>query len=131
MPTFDVRVAGDRVLVDPTPNPPGTRVEPARCGTSSAQRAIEFYIGYLSRAPLRLAADYRRALPYLSGALVLTAFLVALLQGPFAPSTFEFGNYRRFEGTIVEAPHPMLSVARPGLIDGPHDSSRYLLTVKA
>jgi nitrite reductase/ring-hydroxylating ferredoxin subunit len=30
VPTFRVRLAGDRVLVDPSPNPPGTRVEPAR-----------------------------------------------------------------------------------------------------
>jgi nitrite reductase/ring-hydroxylating ferredoxin subunit/DMSO/TMAO reductase YedYZ heme-binding membrane subunit len=29
VPTFRVRLAGDRVLVDPRPNPAGTRVEPA------------------------------------------------------------------------------------------------------
>lgn len=30
VPTFRVRLEGDRVLVDPRPNPAGTRVEPAR-----------------------------------------------------------------------------------------------------
>jgi methionine sulfoxide reductase heme-binding subunit len=30
VPTFDVRLVGGRVHVHPTPNPPGTRVEPAR-----------------------------------------------------------------------------------------------------
>ncbi len=30
IPTFNVRVEGNRVLVDPRPNPPGTRAEPAR-----------------------------------------------------------------------------------------------------
>jgi sulfoxide reductase heme-binding subunit YedZ len=30
VPTFRVRIAGGRVLVDPRPNAPGTRVEPAR-----------------------------------------------------------------------------------------------------
>ncbi|MEM7050603.1 MAG: Rieske 2Fe-2S domain-containing protein [Acidobacteriota bacterium] len=29
VPTFNVRLDGDQVLVDPQPNPPGTRVEPA------------------------------------------------------------------------------------------------------
>jgi DMSO/TMAO reductase YedYZ heme-binding membrane subunit/nitrite reductase/ring-hydroxylating ferredoxin subunit len=29
VPTFRVRLDGDRVLIDPRPNPPGTRVEPA------------------------------------------------------------------------------------------------------
>lgn len=28
VPTFNLRLVGDRVLVDPRPNPPGTRVEP-------------------------------------------------------------------------------------------------------
>jgi len=28
VPTFNVKLKGDRVLVDPRPNPPGTRVEP-------------------------------------------------------------------------------------------------------
>lgn len=33
VPTFNVRVDGNRVLVQPTPNKPGTRVEPARIGS--------------------------------------------------------------------------------------------------
>ena len=32
IPTFRVKVEGGRVYVDPRPNPPGTRVEPARIG---------------------------------------------------------------------------------------------------
>jgi nitrite reductase/ring-hydroxylating ferredoxin subunit/DMSO/TMAO reductase YedYZ heme-binding membrane subunit len=38
VPTFNVRVVGGRVLVDPIPNPAGTRVEPARwlAGDSSS-----------------------------------------------------------------------------------------------
>ena len=32
IPTFNVRVEGDRVLVDPIPNPPGTHAEPANLG---------------------------------------------------------------------------------------------------
>ncbi len=34
VPTFNLRVRGGRVLVDPTPNPPGTFVEPARVDPS-------------------------------------------------------------------------------------------------
>lgn len=41
VPTFRVRVAGDRVLVDPVPNPAGTPVEPARIGPASAAAATE------------------------------------------------------------------------------------------
>jgi len=38
IPTFRVRIAGDRVQVDPKPNPPGTYVEPARIGGATAAR---------------------------------------------------------------------------------------------
>ncbi len=35
IPTFNVRVEGGRVLVDPRPNPPGTRAEPAQLDTAT------------------------------------------------------------------------------------------------
>jgi len=35
IPTFNVRVADRRVLVDPQPNPPGTRAEPARVASAA------------------------------------------------------------------------------------------------
>jgi nitrite reductase/ring-hydroxylating ferredoxin subunit/DMSO/TMAO reductase YedYZ heme-binding membrane subunit len=39
VPTFRVRLAGDRVLVHPAPNPPGTRVEPAVVGAPAGGAA--------------------------------------------------------------------------------------------
>ena len=36
VPTFNVRLVGDRVHVDPRPNPPGTRVESVRIPTATA-----------------------------------------------------------------------------------------------
>ena len=39
LPTFSVRVAAGRVLVDPRPHPPGTYVEPARV-TNATERGI-------------------------------------------------------------------------------------------
>ena len=38
IPTFNVRVEDGRVLVDPKPNPPGTRAEPAPCGAAETTR---------------------------------------------------------------------------------------------
>ena len=38
IPTFNVRVEDGRVLVDPKPNPPGTRAEPAPCGAAERSR---------------------------------------------------------------------------------------------
>jgi hypothetical protein len=63
----------------------------------------ELYIGYLSAAPPRVARWIRRVAP----ALVVAATL-AVLQGPFDQGTFEFGTTRRFEGTLLERPYPIL-----------------------
>jgi methionine sulfoxide reductase heme-binding subunit len=38
IPTFNIRVDGDRVFVDPRPNPPGTRVEPTLFGAKAVTR---------------------------------------------------------------------------------------------
>jgi hypothetical protein len=71
----------------------------------------EFYVGYESEMPARLAAHIRRAVRALIVcALVLPATLV-LSQGRFAMAVFEFGETRTFEGTLVEFPYPALIVA--------------------
>ena len=41
VPTFNVRVRGSRVLVDPRPNPPGTRAEPAPIEGSSRREEAD------------------------------------------------------------------------------------------
>jgi len=129
VPTFRVRVDGDRVFVHPRPNPPGTRVEPARCQETQSRSAHALYVGYLSATPPAVAAMVRRALPYGLGTLALLGVLVAMLQGPYARSVWEYLNYRDFEGTIIAEPHPMLSIDRPGLAETGDGASVYALTV--
>ncbi|HBY62215.1 MAG TPA: hypothetical protein DEH78_20535 [Solibacterales bacterium] len=49
---------------------------------------------------------------------VLLAALFVVSQSPFAPSRFEFGVFRDYEGDLIEWPYPALIAA---------DGSRYLL----
>lgn len=74
----------------------------------------DFYIGYASKMPPR----YFRVM-VLVGVLGLagTLFLGLSIGRSFhyaGPGTFEYGVTRSFEGWIVEAPYPMLRVAREG-----------------
>ncbi len=115
VPTFRVRLDGDRVLVDPRPQPPGTRVEPALTSIDAGARAgagddanDDLYVGYLPAAPPRVARFLRRVVPALVAAAAAVAALLAVLQAPFDPGTFEFGTTRAVEGTIFEHPYPML-----------------------
>ncbi len=87
----------------------------------------EFYVGYLPKAPERLARFIKRTILAL-GALAVTASAVLVVgQRPFARSTFEFQQYREFAGTIELNPYPMLLVPRPGAGDSQTLDSRYLL----
>ncbi|MEO8372676.1 MAG: hypothetical protein ABI806_26050 [Candidatus Solibacter sp.] len=69
----------------------------------------EFYVGYLPIPPgIRKFA--RRVIGVLGVIVVGAAIALALSQGPFAASTFEFRDYREFDGVLVTKPYPALVV---------------------
>ena len=77
-----------------------------------------FYIGYESHAPGSVALFVRVRVV----ALVLVVFAVgaavAASQNRFAPSRYEFGVARSFEGRLEHIPYPVLAVQRPGTSPG-------------
>lgn len=74
----------------------------------------EFYVGYLSEAPVGIAGLIKKVVIALFALAALIAVLLVVNQSPFYPSLFEFGTYRSFEGVIQEKPYPALLVKRPG-----------------
>ena len=84
----------------------------------------DFYIGYVPKAPARLARIVRAVA---LGLVVMTALLsigLVTAQRPFAASFFEFGKIQTFRGVIETNPYPVLRVTRPGVAAG---VSRYTL----
>ncbi|WP_321475755.1 hypothetical protein [uncultured Paludibaculum sp.] len=71
----------------------------------------DFYVGYIPRASAGVASFVRRA----TAAIALTALAAALLlnygESPFPASTFEYQQYRSYEGLLVDWPYPMLVTA--------------------
>jgi hypothetical protein len=88
----------------------------------SEQQQDPFYIGYLPSAPSGIASHVRRAVVGLWVVAPILALLLAAAQRPFDVSFFEFGTVRTFEGTVIQDPHPLLLVDRPG-----GGTSRYYL----
>jgi nitrite reductase/ring-hydroxylating ferredoxin subunit len=133
VPTFRVRLDGDRVLVDPRPNPPGTHVEPACIDPAlepgpRTDEAGQLYVGYLPTTPPRIARFVRRVVPAIVTGALGVALLAAALQAPFAPGIFEYGNPRSAQGTVIERPYPLLvedGAARAALLvrEGKHGAS--------
>lgn len=68
----------------------------------------DLYVGYLPAAPPRMARFLRRVAPALVVGAAALAALLAVLQAPFDPGTFEFGTTRAVEGAIFDRPYPML-----------------------
>jgi hypothetical protein len=87
----------------------------------------EFYVGYLPKAPQGIAALSRRVVIVLLILAVAAALIAVFGQQSFAPSFFDFGNEREFEGVVNEYPHPIL-IAQKNLPAGmPPEFSYYAL----
>jgi nitrite reductase/ring-hydroxylating ferredoxin subunit len=130
IPTFNVRVHDGRVLVDPRPNPPGTRATPALVapGSPPDRRGEDgFYVGYHLASPPDYARFTRRVAVGILAMVSAAAIALAASQDPMGHGLFEYGTLREFSGTLVARPYPMLLVSRPGITDRDAAYSRYLL----
>jgi sulfoxide reductase heme-binding subunit YedZ len=116
--TYNLRVEGGRILLDPKPNPPGTPVEPAQAagGRKADSRGAvldDFYVGYRD-AP----AAQRRFVRLVAPLLIVTAGLVGAGLAGFQedPGTGQWlvGEPVRVEGTLLDRPYPMLITERDG-----------------
>jgi hypothetical protein len=68
----------------------------------------EFYVGYLSKAPVGIARRIRASVVLLFILAAIAAVVFARVQRTFAPSVFEYGKVRTFEGTIDATPISIL-----------------------
>jgi hypothetical protein len=92
-------------------------------------REDEFFVGYLPMPPA-LACRLRKVLLLAAGVVAGVAIAIAVAQRGFAHSVFEFGEYRTFEGILLERPYPLLLLPRPGASDRVTSYSAYVLVDK-
>ena len=87
----------------------------------------EFFIGYQPSMARGIASFLRKRV--IAILLIVTAFAAVLVaaQKGFAPSTFEFGTHRSFEGIIRATPYPHLLITRPDPTEQTASFSRYYL----
>ena len=80
----------------------------------------EFYVGYLS-IPLGVRRFVRRVVGFLGVLAAGAAIAFVFEQSPFAPSAFEYQDYRDFQGVLLTKPYPALAVpdGPPWLLAGP------------
>ena len=138
--TYNVRVRGGRVYVDPRANPPGTRVEPAWIADVGAHGRVrtpgadgrarlpdDFYVGYQPVAPAPIARGVRRAVMVTVAIALASSIVLAATQDRADPGVFEYGHLRTLHGQIREFPYPSLLVPGSGTTDREAAYTRYLL----
>ena len=79
-----------------------------------------FYVGYLPKAPRALGGWLKPRIALLLLLPLVLGAVMVLQQKAFGPGVFEFGEYRDFEGTILDSPAPALLLDRPGQGREPH-----------
>src|SRR2546428_7157339 len=89
----------------------------------SREDGDEFFIGYATPMPVRLARFVTRVVIGLACGVLAWAVTVAAGHVSLESGTFEFGHPQRFTGTVVERPYPAL---RP---DGVEPNTPWLLLV--
>ncbi len=129
IPTFTVFIRQGRVLLDPTPHPAGTPVEPAIVpNPSSAQSPDnqEFFVGYLPTMTKGISRFISRRVAALLLAVVMLVFVLPVLHGEYHHARSDFRDLREFDGFLMAEPAPHIVVVRPGET-GKHAFSRYVL----
>lgn len=71
----------------------------------------EFYVGYQPKAPAPLARIVRAAVVALGVIGSGVALALVFGQSPFAANTFEYAQYRDYEGVLEDWPYPALVTA--------------------
>ena len=85
----------------------------------------EFYVGYLPKAPAGIARRIKTLIAIVLALGAIAAIAFARVQKTFAPSTFEYGKERTFEGVIETDPFPALVTSGSSATD--NQTKRYLL----
>ncbi len=87
----------------------------------------EFYIGWESKAPLRVGKALRKAVVTQLFLVLLVSVSLAVSQRMICASAFEWGTHKDFPGILLTKPYPHLLVQRPGQTDGQSHFSTYYL----
>lgn len=80
-----------------------------RAQAKQAAQDDELYIGYLPKAPPRYARFVRRVVVTLVAFAVALAIVLAALQGPFDPGSFDFARESVAIGIVRAEPAPLLA----------------------
>jgi len=129
IPTFTVFIRQERVLLDPTPHPAGTPVEPAVIPnpiTAQSPDIQDFFVGYMPTMTKGIRHFVSRRVVILLMVVGMLVFVLPVLHGEYHHARSDFRDIREFDGFLFAEPAPHIVVVRPGKT-GQQAFSRYVL----
>jgi len=129
IPTFATSIRHGRVLLNPTPHPAGTPVEPAIIpdpSTVPSPDIQDFFVGYMPTMTKGIRRFVSRRVAILLVAVGMLVFVLPVLHGEYHHARSDFRDIREFDGFFLAEPAPHIVVVRPGEI-GQQAFSRYVL----
>jgi len=108
--TFDLKLVGNDVFLNPVAHPEGTEVAPLELNPTKESLDEDFFIGWAADVPLSLSQFLKRSVMIISAVTVVMALTLPNLSEELKGSEFTFGNIQEYEGTFHMLPVPRLTI---------------------
>ena len=108
--TFDLKLVGNAVYLNPEAHPEGTEVEPLVIDHTKDSIQEEFFIGWASDVPSSLSQFLKKAVISISFVAVLIAIALPNLSEELKDSEFTFGDIQEYEGILHLQPTPRITI---------------------
>jgi nitrite reductase/ring-hydroxylating ferredoxin subunit len=108
--TFDLKLVGNEIFLNPEAHPEGTDVDPLALNPTEERLGEDFFIGWAADVPLSLSQFLKRSVVAICAVAALMAISLPNLSEELKDSEFTFGDIQEYEGTFHMLPVPRLTI---------------------
>lgn len=108
--TYELKLIGDKIYVNPTAFPEGTRIEPTIITADEPKVETDFFIGWLGIIPNSYKKSLRFFVPSLFILSILFVVIISNSTNKIRFSTYDYYKTVSFQGELLLKPFPMLRV---------------------
>jgi len=109
--TFDLKLVGNEVFLNPNALPEGTEVEPLVISDDNSYKQEAFFVGWEEKIPPILSHFLKRSVLVISVIALFAAIAIPFMSQELKDSQFTFGELKEYEGTLSMQPVPRISIA--------------------
>ncbi|MBC5838854.1 Rieske 2Fe-2S domain-containing protein [Flavobacterium muglaense] len=108
--TYELKLIGDKIYVNPKAFPEGTAIEPTTIPSEETKLDTDFFIGWLGKIPNSYQSTLRFFVPSLFIISILLIVIISNSTNKIRFSSYDYYKTLSFEGELLLKPFPMLRV---------------------